>query len=1262
MVKITGTHRVTIDRLQIINSEDVPGISMDLVETTISEAALGGTAVTINLSSSLGTALLVPFGVTGTATRGQDYELRVGPASNDALIADDEFRVIAGHESAAIYVTPKTVDAAVEGVETVIITLTAVLEDAEYTVGTLDDHTVNIQDASTTVDAIVAFATGSVSVLEGGATTTTSLQVTVQLMRDADGDETTTFTVGGTASGSGVDYTQVTSSPLTWAEGQTEQDIEYTIIGNDAVTTNRTIITTLTGGSNVTVGTLAIHTTTIVDDDAVILVPRVAWRDTAVDVEEGAGQVSFPIDCTTGIPAAGGIFLTVTVATSTADPNNDYVLGVQTPHIPQGSLTVPLVIGFPVNLTSSLDTELVIVLSVADGSGALISGSDTLTVSIKNSLSSEQPIDGILLAYDNAPLAPERVQFDKDSPDLQMFTDGCEVMGNAGATAAFHAVSSSDHNGQAVMDLVLLHADAQWALNNPLEVRADVLMGEEHNPVLIRCYDRDYANTLTEQLGGAATSKQLTVNSGSGDSWSENQTDCLNGSTAISPCVRDVIFYGYDLSDPVLFAGIRFDHTAGLVDNFRMENLRCRPKSFVKSPFFVSREVTNGTAQGKIKFYDCSGRNYAKEDGTGLGWGNSSHPRASKWGLRAECRANWDIRVQLGAPYPFADSNEEHYIYVDSPVGDVTYPALKVTAIAKGLTECGNYFMGVKGLEGANTEPPGRTAIQIASRATSNPGDAGSGDLTFVNCAGRNVGSEIISGGQGFSIWGHNGRVYFKDCEYTLSAPYTQSLGGLGILSEQSWASGDSLPHGSYAYQGDEGLGYIYSVKNVVVDGFTYIVASQGNGSRAAMKFFGVEHVKLVKFDLQNGSGSSQINMNSNGFPGLGFTAQFDIDDLVYPDSHAQAGEAYAGAFSAYPGWGGLPKIHDGYFMNWYGDTSTSGDGAVDLGTGSIDDYDSVIVPAQLANRLTTASLAGTKWVTVDGHDATPNPQDFPNPRMITGTTYFADIVNETHQVRVDMKYAFMNVLKIYHRDTGSYPGTYSWDTGHSSPVTLTPPQLVGDAWKAANAGDSEPLSYIDLGLTIDVIAASSPTASTTIVVELDDGVVNTEGRYNFPQEATPSTWVDVPGVAPLTHTVNVVPVGGMWTAEFELSSSVSAYPNQNEFNVEIVVHRENLNSNTDGDKFAVTFTVSGVFAGRCSAGVFYDYVLQSNGTYLYEAASTFIIPAGDATKSIWVGGFTTNQNDLQGTATVTMAVPIPNTYAQLGATPVHLLTMNSFG
>src|SRR5256885_4524162 len=71
---------------------------------------------------------------------------------------------------------------------------------------------------------------------------------------------------GGTATGGGVDYT-LANGTLTFAPGVATQNINFTVV-NDALDENdETVQVALSSPTNATMGAIATHTYTILDDD-----------------------------------------------------------------------------------------------------------------------------------------------------------------------------------------------------------------------------------------------------------------------------------------------------------------------------------------------------------------------------------------------------------------------------------------------------------------------------------------------------------------------------------------------------------------------------------------------------------------------------------------------------------------------------------------------------------------------------------------------------------------------------------------------------------------------------------------------------------------------------------------------------------------------------------------------------------------------------------------------------------------------------------
>lgn len=212
-----------------------------------------GTSVTVTATrtgGSSGAAGISYATSNGTATAGSDYTAASGTLSwADGDTANKTFTVNI------------TDDTTYEGNETFTATLSSPTGGA--TLGTPNSATVTITDNETQPTA--QFGTTASS----GAESATPATMTVTLSGASSQTITVPFTVTGTATGGGTDYT-ITASPLTFSPGVTSQNVSATIVNDVLVESNETIIVTLGTPTNATLGTNTAHTYTIIDNDAVV--------------------------------------------------------------------------------------------------------------------------------------------------------------------------------------------------------------------------------------------------------------------------------------------------------------------------------------------------------------------------------------------------------------------------------------------------------------------------------------------------------------------------------------------------------------------------------------------------------------------------------------------------------------------------------------------------------------------------------------------------------------------------------------------------------------------------------------------------------------------------------------------------------------------------------------------------------------------------------------------------------------------------------
>ena len=210
-------------------------------------------------------------------------------------MANGTLTIPAGNTAGTITIASIVDDALDEANETVIVTLS---NPSNASLGSDDAHTYTITDDD---DApIVDFNTTT----SNGAESTSSKAVTVDLSAASGQDVTVDYTLTGTATGSGTDFT-LANGTLTIPAGNTSGTITIAGIVDDALDeVDETVIVTLSNPSNATLGSDDAHTYTITDNDNA---PVVDFNTTS---SNGAESVSSK-DLTVDVSAASAKDITV---------------------------------------------------------------------------------------------------------------------------------------------------------------------------------------------------------------------------------------------------------------------------------------------------------------------------------------------------------------------------------------------------------------------------------------------------------------------------------------------------------------------------------------------------------------------------------------------------------------------------------------------------------------------------------------------------------------------------------------------------------------------------------------------------------------------------------------------------------------------------------------------------------------------------------------------------------------------------------------
>ena len=164
--------------------------------------------------------------------------------------------------------------------------------------------------------------------------------MTVDLSFPSTQNVTVNYSVTGTATGSGTDYT-LANGILTINAGLTSGTINITGIVNDSLDEpNETVIVTLSNPSNATLGTNNVHTYTINDNDNA---PVVEFNNTSSNDAESVSSKAITVD----LSAASSQDVTVNyVVTGTATGSGtDYTLADGIATIPANATSTTITIG-----------------------------------------------------------------------------------------------------------------------------------------------------------------------------------------------------------------------------------------------------------------------------------------------------------------------------------------------------------------------------------------------------------------------------------------------------------------------------------------------------------------------------------------------------------------------------------------------------------------------------------------------------------------------------------------------------------------------------------------------------------------------------------------------------------------------------------------------------------------------------------------------------------------------------------------------------
>lgn len=382
----------TTATLNITDNDSAPTAQFSSASQSGSENA-GAMTVDVNLSNPSTQVISVPFTPTGTATGGgTDYTLTASPLS-----------FAAGETAKTITITPVN-ETEFETNETVILTLGSPT-NATASGTTVHTATINNDDSAPTA----SFTSASQSGAENGG----ALSITAQLTNKSHQTVSVPFTLGGSATGGGTDYT-IAASPITIAAGTTSADITLTPVDDSLHEFSETVVITMGSPTNATASGTTVHTVTISDNDTA---PTVAF--TAATSTQTESTASATITAQLSAVAGVDVIVPFTInGTSTATGSGtDYSLSpASSLTIPKGSTTADLTITLNNDSVDEPDETVVV---------------DMTTGSLVNATAGATTSHTLTIQDDDASLVINELDYDQGGSDNAEFIELKNISGGA---------------------------------------------------------------------------------------------------------------------------------------------------------------------------------------------------------------------------------------------------------------------------------------------------------------------------------------------------------------------------------------------------------------------------------------------------------------------------------------------------------------------------------------------------------------------------------------------------------------------------------------------------------------------------------------------------------------------------------------------------------------------------------------------------------------------------------------------------------------
>jgi hypothetical protein len=244
-----------------ITNDDIPLITLALANTSVMEDGNSNLVYTFTRNGDVSSALTVNYRMRGSANSSSDYT-QIG--ANSLTNSTGKITFAAGATTAVLTIDP-TADTTIENNESVGIQLTS---GSNYAIGTTSTIYGTILDDD---KPVITLALAANSVLEDG---TNNLEYTFARTGDLSQALTVNYTVSGTATLAGNDYTQMgagsftgTTGSITFAAGASTAKLAIDPTADTTLEKNETVGIKLASNSAYKIGTTSRVTGTIANDE-----------------------------------------------------------------------------------------------------------------------------------------------------------------------------------------------------------------------------------------------------------------------------------------------------------------------------------------------------------------------------------------------------------------------------------------------------------------------------------------------------------------------------------------------------------------------------------------------------------------------------------------------------------------------------------------------------------------------------------------------------------------------------------------------------------------------------------------------------------------------------------------------------------------------------------------------------------------------------------------------------------------------------------